>query len=70
MPGSARGSMIINDPRWSQSKASFTKFIKDDISIDRGTMPGRDVLIHITLLPASLAVVGTLIGLIWSIVRW
>ena len=32
-------------------------------------MRGRDVLIHITMLPVTLAVAGTLIGLVWSIVR-
>ena len=32
-------------------------------------MRGRDVLIHIALLPVTLAVAGTLIGLVWSIVR-
>ena len=39
------------------------------IAIDRGMMRGRDVLIHITMLPVTLAVAGTLIGLVWSIVR-
>jgi hypothetical protein len=62
-------SMIVNDPRWRQRKTSFTKFIEDDIPIDSYTMRGRDVLIQITSLPVILAAGGTLIGLIWSIVR-
>jgi len=42
-------SMVIDDPRWKQP---------------RGTMRGRDVLIHILLLPVCLAAAATLIGLV------
>ena len=62
-------SMAVNDQRWQLPKASFRKFLEDCVSIDRGMMRGRDVLIHITMLPVTLAVAGTLIGLVWSIVR-
>ena len=62
-------SMILNDRRWAQGKTSFRKFLEEDIPIDSYTMPGRDVLIQITSLPVILAAGGTLIGLIWSIVR-
>ena len=62
-------SMAVNDQRWQLPKASFRKFLDDTVPIDRGTMRGRDVLIHIAMLPVTLAVTGTLIGLVWSIVR-
>ena len=62
-------SMAVNDQRWQLPKASFRKFLEDSVPIDRGMMRGRDVLIHITMLPVTLAVAGTLIGLVWSIVR-
>jgi hypothetical protein len=62
-------SMILNDRRWQQRKTSFRKFLEDDIPIDSYTIRGRDVLIQITSLPVILAAGGTLIGLIWSIVR-
>ena len=62
-------SMAVNDQRWQLPKASFRKFLDDTVPIDRGMMRGRDVLIHITMLPVTLAVAGTLIGLVWSIVR-
>jgi hypothetical protein len=62
-------SMAVSDQRWQLPKASFTKFLDDTVPIDRGMMRGRDVLIHITMLPVTLAVAGTLIGLVWSIVR-
>ena len=39
------------------------------VPVDTGMMRGRDVLIQIAVLPVSLAVAGTLIGLIWTIVR-
>jgi hypothetical protein len=60
-------SMVIDDPRWKQPKARFAEFLKDQIPIDRGTMRGRDVLIHILLLPVCLAAAATLIGLVWHL---
>jgi len=62
-------SMIVNDRRWRQRNTGFAKFLEDDIPIDSYTMPGRDVLVQITSLPVTLAAGGTLIGLIWSIIR-
>ena len=60
-------SMVIDDPRWKQPKARFGEFLKDQIPVDRGTMRGRDVLIHILLLPVCLAAAATLIGLVWHL---
>jgi len=60
-------SLAVNDPRWRLPKASFRKFLDDEVPIDRGMMRGRDVLIHIAMLPVTLAVAGTLIGLAWSV---
>ena len=57
-------SMVIDDPRWKQPKVRFAEFLNDRIPIDRGTMRGRDVLIHILLLPVCLAAAVTLIGLV------
>ena len=63
-------SLAVNDPRWRLPKASFRKFLEDSVPIDRGMMRGRDVLIHITMLPVTLAIAGTLmIGLAWSVAR-
>ena len=62
-------SMIVKDRRWRQPKTSFAKFLEDDVPIKSYTMKGRDVLIQIASLPVTLAAGGTLIGLIWSIVR-
>ena len=60
-------SMAVADPRWQLPKASFRKFLDDSVPIDRGMMRGRDVLIHIAMLPVILAIGGTLIGLAWSV---
>jgi hypothetical protein len=30
---------------------------------------GREVLIHLTMLPVTLAIAGTLIGLAWTVAR-
>jgi hypothetical protein len=60
-------SMVIDDPRWKQPKARFAEFLKDQVPVDRGAMRGRDVLIHILLLPLCLAAAATLIGLVWHL---
>ena len=60
-------ALAVNDPRWQLPKASFRKFLDDTVPIDRGMMRGRDVLIHIAMLPVTLAIAGTLIGLAWSV---
>jgi hypothetical protein len=60
-------SMVVDDPRWKQPKTRFIEFLKDEVPIDRGTMRGRDVLIHIILLPVCLAAAATLIGLVWHL---
>ncbi len=60
-------SMVVDDPRWKQPKARFAEFLNDQIPIDRGTMRGRVVLIHILLLPVCLAAAATLIGLVWHL---
>jgi hypothetical protein len=62
-------SMVVGDRRWQQRKTSFSEFLKADVAIDSYTMRGRDVLINIVLLPVTLAVGGTLIGLVWLSVR-
>ncbi len=62
-------SMVLSDRRGAQGKTSFRKFLDEDVPIDSYTMSGRDVLIQIASLPVILAAGGTLIGLIWSIVR-
>lgn len=60
-------SMVVDDPRWKQPKARFAEFLKDQVPVDRGTMLGRDVLIHIILLPVCLAAAATVIGLVWHL---
>jgi hypothetical protein len=43
--------------------------MRAEIAIDSYTMRGRDVLINIALLPVTLAVSSTLVGLVWLGVR-
>jgi hypothetical protein len=62
-------SMAVNDPRWQLPRASFRKFLADNVPIDRGMMRGREVLIHVAMLPVTLAIAGTLIGIAWSVAR-
>jgi hypothetical protein len=57
-------SYSLHDPRWPAPDTSFREFLKDNVGIGSGTMRGRDVLIEIAILPASLALAATLIGLV------
>ena len=62
-------SMVVDDRRWRRPKASFAEFLKDDVPIDTYTMRGREVIFQITLLSVALAVGGTVIASIWTIVH-
>jgi hypothetical protein len=62
-------SLVVNDPRWRQRKTSFAEFLDGEVAIDTYTMRGREVLIHISMLPITLAAGGTLIGFVASMVR-
>ena len=62
-------SLVVNDPRWRQRKTSFAEFLDDKVAIDTYTMRGREVLIHISMLPITLAAGGTLIGFVASMLR-
>ena len=62
-------SLVVNDPRWRQRKTSFAEFLDNEVAIDTYTMRGREVLIHISMLPITLAAGGTLIGFVASTLR-
>jgi hypothetical protein len=62
-------SLVVNDPRWKQRKTSFAEFLDNEVAIDTYTMRGREVLIHISMLPITLAAGGTLIGFVASTLR-
>jgi len=62
-------SMIVDDPRWRQRKVRFGEFLKAEVPIGDGTMTGRDVLIHVLLLPITLGAGGTLIGFAWLMAK-
>jgi hypothetical protein len=55
------------DPRWPTKRTSFREFLDGTVSTATGDERGRDVLIEIALLPVTLAVGATLIGLAWVI---
>jgi hypothetical protein len=58
-------SFSAKDERWPVRDANFREFLGSDIRIGSGTLPGREVLIQIALLPVALALAATLIGLAW-----
>jgi hypothetical protein len=60
-------SYSVGDPRWPTKRASFREFLDGTVGTATGDERGRDVLIEIALLPVTLAVAATLIGLAWVI---
>ena len=59
-------SYSLHDPRWPLRDTSFREFLRAKVGTATGTMRGRDVLIEIALVPVSLALAATVIGLVWS----
>jgi hypothetical protein len=58
-------SYALHDPRWELPSTTFREFLTSRVSTETGTMRGRDVLIEIMVLPLSLALAATLIGIAW-----
>lgn len=56
---------ILKDTRQSEQRTSFRKFLRSKVATYTGERRGADVLIEITLIPVSLAVAATMIGLAW-----
>ncbi|HEY8276364.1 MAG TPA: hypothetical protein VIG52_05145 [Methyloceanibacter sp.] len=59
----------LHDPRWELPSTTFREFLTSGVSTETGTMRGRDVLIEIMVLPLSLALAVTLIGIAWMAIR-
>ncbi len=59
-------SYSLHDPRWPLRDTSLREFLHSKIKTATGTMRGRDALIEIALVPVSLAIAATIIGLVWS----
>jgi hypothetical protein len=59
----------LHDPRWELPSTTFREFLTSRVSTATGTMRGRDVLIEIMVLPLSLALAATLIGIAWMAIR-
>ena len=60
-------SYTLGDERWPVQDTSLQRFLTSDVRIGSETMRGRAVLIEIALLPVTLALAATLIGLAWVI---
>jgi hypothetical protein len=62
-------SYTWKDPRWRLPATSFRHFLAARVGTATGEMRGRDALIEIAVVPVSLAVAATLIGLAWVVLR-
>jgi len=58
-------SYALNDPRWRQRDTNFGEFLDSEVGTATGPMRGREVLLEIAVMPVSLALAATLIGLVW-----
>ncbi len=57
-------SYSLHDRRWPVRDTSFREFLNSTVGIATGDERGRDVLIEVALVPVSLALAATLIGLV------
>jgi hypothetical protein len=64
-----RASYSLYDSRWPLRDTSLREFLRSKIGTATGTMRGRDALIEIALVPVSLAIAATVIGLVWSSIQ-
>ena len=55
----------LKDTRWRQRDTSFREFLRSEVGTATGPMRGRDVMLEIAVMPLSLALAATLIGVIW-----
>jgi hypothetical protein len=62
-------SFAAHDPRWHLRDASFHDFLTSQVGTATGAMRGRDVLLEIALVPVSLALAATVIGLVVLLIR-
>jgi fatty acid desaturase len=57
-------SYSLHDKRWPVRDTSLREFLNSTVSTATGDERGRDVLIEVALVPVSLALAATLIGLV------
>jgi hypothetical protein len=59
--------MAANDPRWApRPSPRFADFVRDNVSIETGTIAAREALVQIVTLPLVLAVGATAIGIAFA----
>jgi hypothetical protein len=58
-------SFTAKDPRWRLPDTSFREFLRSQVGTATGKMRGRDALIEIAIVPVSLALAATAIGIVW-----
>ncbi len=60
------GRMVSRDRRWGgPSRATFRAFVDDNVSTATGTIAGREALVQILILPATLAFGMVAIGVVF-----
>jgi hypothetical protein len=64
-----RGLFVFLAPRGPQRDTSFREFLNSQVGTATGPMRGRDVMIEIAVIPVSLALAATAIGLIWIVMH-
>jgi hypothetical protein len=59
----------LKDARWRQRDTSFREFLDSEVGTATGPMRGREVLLAIAVIPVSLALAATAIGLVWVVLH-
>jgi hypothetical protein len=59
----------LKDARWRQRNTTLREFLDSEVGTATGPVSGREVLLEIAVMPVSLALAATVIGLIWVATR-
>jgi len=59
----------LKDARWRQRDTSFREFLDSEVGTATGPMRRREVLLAIAVIPVSLALAATAIGLVWVVLH-
>ena len=59
------GRYSSTDPRWSFPQRSLRDFMRCEVGLESGRVTGREALIQVALVPVTLALAATLIGIVW-----
>jgi hypothetical protein len=59
-----------HDRRYGVESIDLEEFVEDNVAIETGVIAGREAIVQILMLPVTLAVGVTLLGIVFWVVSW